>query len=75
VKVSLGELEKRIKDELTKLKNYPYPTVDADIRLEQCLKLINEAKKEYPYGFSVSVGWRQKDEWFKKWFGEKEAGK
>ena len=33
--------------------------------------MLNVAKQEYPYGFSVSISWRQKDEWFKKWFGEK----
>jgi len=36
-------------------------------------KMIDQAKKEYPYGFSVSVSWRQKDEWFRRWFGEKEV--
>ena len=30
---------------------------------------IDEAKREYPRGFSVKVGWRKKDEWFEKWFG------
>ena len=34
-------------------------------------EMIDQAKEEYPYGFSVSVSWRQKDEWFEKWFGKR----
>jgi len=32
--------------------------------------VISTAKKEYPYGFSASISWKQKDEWFEEWFGK-----
>ena len=46
-----GEFEKRIKGELVELKDFPYPeicTIECYTRLEQCLKWIEEAKKEFP---------------------------
>jgi len=37
------------------------------------VQMIEQAKKEYPYGNSVS--WKQKDKWFEKWFGEQRVSR
>ena len=39
----------------------------------EVMKLLDEAIKEYPFGFSAKVSWKEKDEWAKKWLGKRKV--
>ena len=62
----MGLLQKRIseleKQAITQWKS-------SQISPSAILAIVEEMQKEYPYGFSVKIGWKQKDEWFEKWLG------
>jgi len=61
MKGKFEELKKYILENATKLSNGT-PIFSA----RYFAQMIEQAKKEYPHGDD----WRQKDKWFKKWFGE-----
>jgi hypothetical protein len=81
-----GELKKRMSEKiqwhivpvpLVDLKNQPSGSAPMNLPLITKFDvdtILEDAKKEYPFGLSVDVSWKQKDEWFVYWFGVKKEG-